>query len=48
MISDAEVHPLPPDELGAPPMDQTMFASSGENPSPTTGPPTTYPPNPNQ
>ncbi len=43
MISDAETHPLPPDELGAPPV-EALLASAGDNQSPTTGPPTVAPP----
>lgn len=44
MISNAELHPLPPDELGVPPIDQAMFASAGDGSSPSTPPPTTQPP----
>ncbi len=38
-----ELHPLPPDELGVPPVDQALFAGHDDLGS-TTGPPTTMPP----
>ncbi len=42
MTYNDESHPLPPDELGLPPVEQGLFAAPGN--SPTTGTPTTVPP----
>jgi hypothetical protein len=43
MTYNNESHPLPPDELGLPPVEPGLFAAPGN--SPTTAPPTTVPPN---
>ena len=42
MTYNEEYHPLPPDELGDPPVEPGLFAAPGN--SPTTGPPTFSPP----